>query len=167
MKTAIVNLGTIVSGDWRDPFVKGDSIVMASGKIVSVGSTPDVTDCDVVIDADGATAVPGFIDSQVHNTFGDWTPRQKTVGFLESYTHGGTTTAISASEAMKSATTNLRTRLVRLEPRAIFCPPAETSLPSLSGRNNMVCSSCLAFCPLGTTSRNLNFAHTIKNRKSE
>ncbi len=34
----------------------------------------------------------------MHNTFGDWTPRQKTVGFLESYTHGGTTTAISASE---------------------------------------------------------------------
>jgi enamidase len=55
-------------------------------------------DCEVVIDADGATAIPGFIDSQVHNTFGDWTPRQKTVGFLESYTHGGTTTAISASE---------------------------------------------------------------------
>ncbi len=99
MKTAITNLATIVSGDWRDPLAKGDSIIMSQGKIVSVGSCPtDLKDCDVVIDADGATAVPGFIDSQVHNTFGDWTPRQKTVGFLESYTHGGTTTAISASE---------------------------------------------------------------------
>jgi enamidase len=98
MKTAIVNLGTIVSGDWRDPFVKGDSILMADGKITAVGSSSSLRDYDVVIDADGATAVPGFIDSQVHNTFGDWTPRQKTVGFLESYTHGGTTTAISASE---------------------------------------------------------------------
>jgi enamidase len=54
--------------------------------------------CDVVIDADRATAIPGLIDSQVHNTFGDYTPRQKTVGFLESYVHGGVTTAISASE---------------------------------------------------------------------
>jgi enamidase len=98
MKTAIVNLGTIVSGDWRDPFVKGDSILMADGKITAIGSSASLKDYDVVIDADGATAVPGFIDSQVHNTFGDWTPRQKTVGFLESYTHGGTTTAISASE---------------------------------------------------------------------
>jgi enamidase len=100
MKTAIVNLGTIVSGDWRDPFAKGDSILMSSGKITSVGnaSSSQLKECDVVIDADGATAIPGFIDSQVHNTFGDWTPRQKTVGFLESYTHGGTTTAISASE---------------------------------------------------------------------
>ena len=52
----------------------------------------------MVIDADGATPIPGLIDSQVHNTFGDYTPRQKTVGFLESYVHGGVTTAISASE---------------------------------------------------------------------
>ena len=74
MKTAIVNLGTIVSGDWRDPFAKGDSILMENGKIVSVGSASNLKDYDVVIDADGATAVPGFIDSQVHNTFGDWTP---------------------------------------------------------------------------------------------
>ena len=43
-------------------------------------------------------AIPGFIDSQVHITFGDYTPRQQTVGFLESYVHGGTTTSISASE---------------------------------------------------------------------
>src|SRR6266404_4805549 len=99
MRTAIVNLGTIVTGDWREPFVKGDSILMADGKIVDVGmASANVMDCEVVIDADGATAIPGFIDSQIHNTFGDWTPRQKTVGFLESYTHGGTTTAISASE---------------------------------------------------------------------
>ncbi|MFM9886981.1 MAG: amidohydrolase family protein [Burkholderiales bacterium] len=100
MKTAIVNLGTIVSGDWRDPFIAGDAILMADGKISAVGTVPAAAmkDCDVVIDADGATAIPGLIDSQVHNTFGDYTPRQKTVGFLESYTHGGVTTAISASE---------------------------------------------------------------------
>ena len=73
---------------------------MADGKIETVGtaSADAVSACDVVIDADGATAVPGFIDSQVHNTFGDYTPRQKTVGFLESYVHGGTTTGITASE---------------------------------------------------------------------
>jgi enamidase len=43
-------------------------------------------------------AMPGLIDSHVHITFGDYTPRQKTVGFLESYIHGGVTTCISASE---------------------------------------------------------------------
>src|SRR5215469_13621344 len=72
---------------------------MEGGKIVKVGtlSAQEVESCDVVIDADGATAIPGLIDSQVHNTFGDYTPRQKTVGFLDSYVHGGITTAISAS----------------------------------------------------------------------
>ena len=100
MKTAIVNLGSIVTGDWREPDCDGDSIVMTDGKIEVVGTASGVavSQCDVVIDADGATAVPGFIDSQVHNTFGDYTPRQKTIGFLESYVHGGTTTGISASE---------------------------------------------------------------------
>ena len=100
MKTAIVNLGTIISGEWRDPYVKGDSILMEDGKIIEVGSVSAtaVGGCDVVIDADGATAIPGLIDSQVHNTFGDYTPRQKTVGFLESYVHGGVTSAIGASE---------------------------------------------------------------------
>jgi enamidase len=100
MKTAIVNLKTIVTGDWRNPTAPGDTILMEAGKITSVGTaTPGAVEaCDVVIDADGATAVPGLIDSQVHITFGDYTPRQKTVGFLESYVHGGTTTSISASE---------------------------------------------------------------------
>ena len=100
MKTAIVNLGGIVSGDWRDPCVKGDSILMQDGLLSAVGSVSaaDVGAADVVIDAGGATAIPGLIDSQIHNTFGDYTPRQKTVGFLESYVHGGVTTAISASE---------------------------------------------------------------------
>jgi len=100
MKVAIVNIGTIVTGDWQAPLTAGDTIVIDGGKIESVGtaSAASVSACDVVIDADGATAIPGLIDSQVHNTFGDYTPRQKTVGFLESYVHGGVTTAISASE---------------------------------------------------------------------
>jgi enamidase len=100
MRTAIVNIGVIVTGDWRNPITNGDTIVMDNGKIESVGTTSSkaVSNCDVIIDADGSTAIPGFIDSQVHNTFGDYTPRQKTIGFLESYIHGGTTTGITASE---------------------------------------------------------------------
>lgn len=100
MRTAIVNLGCIVTGEWREPFAQGEAIFAEDGKIIKVGdvSDADLKTCDVVIDADGATAIPGLIDSQVHNTFGDYTPRQKTVGFLESYVHGGVTTAISASE---------------------------------------------------------------------
>lgn len=101
MKTAIVNAGLIVSGDWQAPFVAGDGVIMEEGRITAVGhvgSDPRLAACDLVIDAGGCTIMPGLIDSQVHNTFGDYTPRQKTVGFLESYVHGGVTTSISASE---------------------------------------------------------------------
>jgi enamidase len=100
MRVAITNIGTIVSGDWRAPLVPGDTIVTQDAKIASVGTAPAsaVEGCDVVIDAGGATAIPGLIDSHVHVTFGDYTPRQQTVGYLESYVHGGVTTAISASE---------------------------------------------------------------------
>jgi enamidase len=100
MQIAIVNLGTIVSGDWRSPFVQGDAVTARDGRITKVGtaSAAEVEACDVVIDAGGMTAIPGLIDSHVHITFGDYTPRQRTVGYLESYLHGGVTTSISASE---------------------------------------------------------------------
>lgn len=100
MRVAIVDIGTIVSGDLTEPFIKGDTILIDGDRILAVGtaSAREVEACDVVIDAARTTAIPGLIDSHVHITFGDFTPRQQTVGYLESYLHGGVTTAISASE---------------------------------------------------------------------
>ena len=98
MKVAICNIGQILSGDIAAPIAAGDTIILDDGKIVSVGTGGDAAACDVAIDAGGMMAMPGLIDSHVHITFGDYTPRQKTVGFLESYIHGGVTTCISASE---------------------------------------------------------------------
>lgn len=100
MRVAIVNIGRIITGRLDEPFARGDAIVTEGGRILSVGTggCDEIEGCDVVIDAGGTTAIPGLIDSHVHITFGDYTPRQKTVGFLESYLHGGVTTSISASE---------------------------------------------------------------------
>ena len=100
MKTAIVNIGQILSGNWRYPIKTGNSILLEGELISKVGELtgPETQDSDVIIDAGGAIAAPGLIDSHVHITFGDFTPRQNMVGYLQSYLHGGVTTSISASE---------------------------------------------------------------------
>ena len=100
MKTAILNIGQIISGNWRYPITPGNSILLERELIYKVGEVTgsEIENCDVVIDAGGSVAVPGLIDSHVHITFGDYTPRQNTMGYLHSYLHGGVTTSISASE---------------------------------------------------------------------
>jgi enamidase len=97
MKTLIKNIGTIVSGDIARPLLDGDSVVVADGAIAAVGRGVDV-DADTVIDARGSTVIPGLIDSHCHPVFGDFTPRQRTIDFIESGLNGGLTTMISAGE---------------------------------------------------------------------
>lgn len=99
-RTAVVGIGDSHAGDLDGSSVGGDAIVCEHGVITWIGPAGEVDRdaCGTVIDAAGAAVVPGLIDSHVHVTFGDYTPRQRTVGFLESYLHGGMTRAISASE---------------------------------------------------------------------
>lgn len=100
MSLAIINVGDSHDGTLTGQPVNGDAVVVEDGVITWIGSTSDVDSSahDDVLDIAGATLIPGIIDSHVHTTFGDYTPRQQTVGFLESYLHGGTTRVISASE---------------------------------------------------------------------
>ena len=97
MKTLIRNIGQLVSGDIRKPRLDADSLLIAEGRIAALGRGLDA-DADVVIDAHGTTVMPGLIDSHVHPVFGDFTPRQRTVDFIDSAMNGGVTTAISAGE---------------------------------------------------------------------
>jgi enamidase len=100
MSAAIVNIGDSHDGGLDGAPLPGDALVVEDERIAWIGSSADVSAGDhaYVVEAAGATVVPGFIDSHVHTTFGDYTPRQQTVGFLESYVHGGTTSVISACE---------------------------------------------------------------------
>ena len=97
MKTLIRNIGVLVSGDIRRPLLDADSLVLRDGVIEAVGRGLD-EDADLVVDARGTTVMPGLIDSHVHPVFGDFTPRQRTVDFIDSAMNGGVTTAISAGE---------------------------------------------------------------------
>jgi enamidase len=97
MKMLIKNIGLIVSGDIAAPLLDGDSLLVTDGKIAAVGRGLD-GDANTVIDAKGSAVIPGLIDSHCHPVFGDFTPRQRTMDFIESGLNGGLTTMISAGE---------------------------------------------------------------------
>ena len=97
MRTLIKNIGQIVSGDIERPLLDETAVLIADGRFVALGRGLDA-DADTVIDAKGSTLIPGLIDSHCHPVFGDFTPRQRTMDFIESGLHGGLTTMISAGE---------------------------------------------------------------------
>jgi enamidase len=97
MRTLIKNIGQIVSGDIERPLLDENSVLIADGRFAAVGRSLDA-DADIVIDAKGSTLIPGLIDSHCHPVFGDFTPRQRTMDFIESGLNGGLTTMISAGE---------------------------------------------------------------------
>jgi len=93
----IFNIGQIVSGDLDRPLLEGDTVLVEGGKIAAVGKGTDLSgaSADIRVNANGMTLTPGLIDPHVHPAIGDWTPRQKTIGWIESYVHGGITTMLS------------------------------------------------------------------------
>jgi enamidase len=103
MRTLITNLGAIATGDIAAPLADADSILIEDGRIATLGKSLDGDagaggGLDETIDARGTTAFPGLIDSHAHPVFGDFTPRQQTLNFIDSGLHGGVTTVMSAGE---------------------------------------------------------------------
>lgn len=99
-KVVIRNIGLLLSGDIDRPVLDADTIVIHDGKITAVGAEGD---CDIaepatLIDARRTCVCPGLIDSHVHPVFGDWTPRQNQLGWIDSTMNGGVTTMVSAGE---------------------------------------------------------------------
>jgi enamidase len=85
----------MVTGKLEDEVLEPEVIRVEDGLITGFEPGPEP---DTVLDAGGALACPGLIDSHAHVVFGDWTPRQGTLGWIESSMHGGVTSMMSASE---------------------------------------------------------------------
>ncbi|MBT8371643.1 MAG: amidohydrolase family protein [Deltaproteobacteria bacterium] len=94
------NIGILISGRLEDPVLDADAVLIQEGLIHRVGKIGDIGEyeAETVIDCRGTTVTPGLIDTHCHPVFGDYTPKQNQIGFLESMLHGGVTTAISAGE---------------------------------------------------------------------
>jgi enamidase len=99
-KVVIRNIGLLLSGDIDRPLLDADTIVVVDGLISAVGREADLDTAHArtVIDVHQGAVAPGLIDSHVHPVFGDWTPRQNQIGWIDSTMHGGVTTMISAGE---------------------------------------------------------------------
>ncbi|HYF06962.1 MAG TPA: amidohydrolase family protein, partial [Acetobacteraceae bacterium] len=99
-RTVVRNIGLMLSGDLGRPILDADAILIEDGRIAAIGRLKDLPDAPgaAVIDARGCAVAPGLVDSHVHPVFGDWTPRQNQLGWIESFLNGGVTTMISAGE---------------------------------------------------------------------
>ena len=99
-KVVIRRIGLLLSGDLERPILDADTVVAVDGVITQVGREADCDtgQPDTLIDAQGCALAPGLIDSHVHPVFGDWTPRQNQIGWIDSTMHGGVTTMVSAGE---------------------------------------------------------------------
>ena len=97
-RLAIRNLGGLVTGRLGEAPLGPCGMLVDDGRVTAIA--PDAGDepAEVVLDAGGAVAVPGLIDSHAHVVFGDWTPRQSALGWIESSMHGGVSMMMSASE---------------------------------------------------------------------
>ncbi len=99
-KLAIRNVGLMLSGRLEEPILAADALLAEGGRITAIGRAADLdlSGAAVTIDARGSALCPGLIDSHVHPAFGDWTPRQNALGWIDSTLHGGVTTMVSAGE---------------------------------------------------------------------
>jgi len=104
------NIGKIVTGDWRKPIADGDTLVAEDGIITEIGElSGKVSKAPVVIDANGMTVVPGFIDPHTHLSMGDYAPMQRMVGILE--------------ESLMQGITTILDEWVQFEGLPLFYPP--------------------------------------------
>jgi enamidase len=96
--TALVNIGTLLSGRLEEPVLDADAILVQDGRIAAIGRSADIGEEAPRIDVGGSTVMPGLFDNHVHPVIGDYTPRQHQSQYLEGYVHGGVTSLISAGE---------------------------------------------------------------------
>jgi enamidase len=88
----------LVSGSLEQGLIDADTILVKDGQIAEIGRGLDTSGMERVLDCVNTTVAPGLIDGHLHVVIGDYTPRQKTVDFLESFVHGGVTSGVSPSE---------------------------------------------------------------------
>jgi len=87
------NIGTLISGDIRQPILHASSVYVEDGVIREIGTQRQA---DIVIDVRGATLAPGLWDAHHHPYFGEYSPRQEIFNTMAKTVRAGTTSVVSA-----------------------------------------------------------------------
>ena len=110
MSTAYTNIGSLVTNDLElGVGILGElndaAFVVEAGKVVWVGHASDLTPADSVVDFDGKTVIPGFVDSHAHLAFaGDRSNEFASRIAGTRYEAGGIRTTVAATRAASDET---------------------------------------------------------------
>jgi imidazolonepropionase len=114
----VTNIGQLVSWDEEQPIREKVALVIERGRVAWIGSSAVTPLADERIDVEGATVVPGFVDSHTHLVFGGDRAEEFEARLAgEPYATGGINTTVAATRALP--TPQLRVRATRLAAEAL------------------------------------------------
>ncbi|MDQ1645341.1 MAG: imidazolonepropionase [Cryptosporangiaceae bacterium] len=118
MSLLVTGIGQLVSWEDEQPIREKAALVIERGRVAWVGSAAVTPVADDRLDLEGATVVPGFVDSHTHLVFGgDRSAEFEARLAGEPYAAGGINATVSATRAMP--TPQLRVRATRLAAEAL------------------------------------------------
>jgi imidazolonepropionase len=114
----VTGIGQLVSWDDEQPVREKAALVVERGRVAWVGSSAVTPLADERIDVDGATVVPGFVDSHTHLVFGGDRSEEFEARLAgKPYAAGGIRTTVAATRALP--TPQLRVRATQLAAEAL------------------------------------------------
>jgi imidazolonepropionase len=114
----VTGIGQLVSWDDEQPVREKAALVVEHGRVAWVGSAAVTPVADERIDVDGATVIPGFVDSHTHLVFGGDRAEEFEARLTgKPYAAGGIRTTVAATRALP--TPQLRVRATRLAAEAL------------------------------------------------
>jgi imidazolonepropionase len=114
----VTGIGQLVSWDDEQPIRDKAALVIERGRVAWIGSSAVTPVTDERLDVEGATVVPGFVDSHTHLVFGGDRSEEFEARLAgKPYAAGGIRRTVAATRALP--TPQLRVRATRLAAEAL------------------------------------------------